>query len=396
MSRLVMACALFWLGLAPAWSGSLLAAGYGHRVWVDGQGLAWTQGANLQGQLGNGGIDYRDTPQHPLGMAGIVQVASGLDHVLALKEDGTLWGWGYGDVGQVGATFRTIQILDSLGLPILAAYTGERQPIQVHVPPFAQQDMPLAEVAAGGRHSLAQAQDGSLWAWGSNSAGQLGLGDTLDRYLPARLQPLPGITHLAAGGNHSLALDGHGTLYAWGDNLAGQLGDGTQGQRSTPGMVPGLPPMATMAGGASFTLAVDRSGQLWSWGANESGQLGDGSTTPHPQPMAIPMADNVMAVAAGRAHALALRRDGSVWAWGANELGQLGLGDTQQRLAPQQVQGLPKILAIACGDGFSLAQGADGLIYAWGDNRYMQLGPTKETGSLWLLPRTTTAGKWPQ
>lgn len=384
------------LALAPSWAGGPLAGGFGHRAWVDGQGLAWVQGANLRGQLGNGGVDYRDTPQHPLGMADIVQIASGLDHMLALQQDGTLWGWGYGDVGQVGGTFQTIQILDSLGLPFVAGYSSERQPIRVHVPPFAQQDIPLVEIAAGGRHSLALARDGSLWAWGRNRDGQLGLGDPLDRYLPSRLRPLPDIVRLAAGGNHSLALDGNGTLYAWGANDAGQLGDGTQQQRSTPGAVQGLPPIATMAGGAGFTVAVDRNGQLWSWGANESGQLGDGTITPHSQSIAIPRAIGVKAVAAGRAHALALRYDGSVWAWGAGELGQLGQGDTQQRLVPQQVQGLPKILAIACGDGFSMAQGADGVLYAWGDNRYMQLGSTKETGSLWLLPRATTAGKWPQ
>ncbi len=385
MRRAVAGLAVL-LWLTPTWAAGLLAGGFGHRVWVDGAGLVWTQGDNFRGQLGNGGVNRRDTPQHPLGMDQAVAVASGLDHVLVLRKDGTLWGWGYGDVGQVGATFMTIQILDSLGLPMVAGYTAERQPAQLALPP-------MATVAAGGRHSLAVARDGVLYAWGDNKKGQLGLGDRFDRYLPARLpQALPGITQLAAGYDHSLALDGNGTLYAWGANDSGQLGDGMQNQRSIPGMVLGLPPIAAMTAGAGFTLAVDHAGQLWAWGANNAGQLGDGTTMAQLQPMAIPGAVGAMAVAAGRAHALGLRRDGTVWAWGANDSGQLGLGDTQRRLVPEQVKGLPAITAIACGDGFSLAQGGDGVLYAWGNNAFMQLGPIQATGSVWLRPRPTLSG----
>lgn len=384
--RRALAGLLAVLWLAPVGASGLLAGGFAHRVWVDGAGLVWTQGDNLRGQLGNGGINRRDTPQHPLGMDQAIMVASGLDHVLVLRRDGTLWGWGYGDVGQVGATFRTPQILDSLGLPLLSSYTIEHQPVQLALPP-------IATIAAGSRHSLAVAQDGVLYAWGANDSGQLGLGDRFDRYLPARLSPAPpGIVQLTAGYDHSLALDGQGTLYAWGANDSGQLGDGTQLQRTTPGVVWGLPPAQAMAAGAGFTVLVDRSGQLYTWGANGSGQLGDGTTMTRLQPMAIPGAVDGMAVAAGRAHALGLRRDGTVWAWGANESGQLGLGDTQSRLVPEQVLGLPAITAIACGDGFSLAQGSDGVLYAWGNNAFMQLGPIQDTGSLWLRPRPTQPG----
>jgi alpha-tubulin suppressor-like RCC1 family protein len=370
-------------GLGPAWAEGLLGGGYGHRVWVDGGGRVWVQGSNLHGQLGNAGILYEDTPQHPLGMVDVVQVASGLDHILALKNDGTLWGWGYGDVGQVGATFRTVQILDSLGIDVLALYTAERQPVRVTVPP-------LVQVAAGARFSLALARNGTVWVWGANGSAQLGLGDPIDRYLPAQIHGFTGVAHLAAGYVHSLAIDGEGKLYAWGDNRFGQLGDGTTQQRSKPIRVPGLPPMQAMAGGEAFTMAIDQTGQLWTWGNNQFGQLGDGTTSPRLTPAPVTGETNVMAVAAGRAHALALHRDGSVWAWGANESGQLGQGDTSRRPVPVLVSGLPLVAAIACGDGFSMAMGADGMLYAWGDNRYLQLGPQgRAMEMMWLQPRAT-------
>ena len=385
--RAALFCALAWLGLNPAWAGGLLAGGYGHRAWLDAQGRVWTQGSNLHGQLGNAGLVYQDKPQHPLGMADVVQVASGLDHVLALKKDGTLWGWGYGDVGQVGATFRSIQFLNSMGIDVFALYTSERQPVRVSLPP-------LVEVVAGARFSMAIARNGTLWAWGANGSGQLGLGGPLDRYLPMQIHGLTGITHLAAGYVHSLALDGEGRLYSWGDNRLGQLGDGTTQQRWSPIMIPGLPPIQDMAGGEAFTLALDRSGQLWSWGDNRLGQLGDGTTTSRLVPKPVPGANDVMAVAAGRFHGLALRRDGSLYAWGGNEHGQLGQGDNTGRLLPVRVGSLPAISSIGCGDSFSMAMGADGVLYGWGDNRYLQLGPYGPSMEFaWLQPRATTSGQ---
>ena len=141
--------ALLWL--APAWPTGLLAGSCGYRVWVDGAGLVWTQGVDLQGQLGNGDVNFRGVPQHPLGMAGGAAMVSGLDHVLALEQGGRLWGWGYSDVGQGMATFRIIHILYIMGLPQMAPYTVERQSKQLTIPY-------IATMAVRGRHSMALAR----------------------------------------------------------------------------------------------------------------------------------------------------------------------------------------------------------------------------------------------
>ena len=383
----ILLYALSLLVLNSAWAGGSLAGGYGHLAWLDPQGAVWVQGSNLHGQLGNAGITYRDKPVHPLGMVQMVQIATGLDHVLALRADGTLWGWGYGDVGQVGATFRTVQILDSLGVDVLALYTAERQPVRIALPP-------LVEVVAGARFSMAIARNGTLWAWGANGSGQLGLGDPLDRYLPMPIHGLTGIAHLAAGYVHSLAINEEGKLYAWGDNKFGQLGDGTTQQRWKPFPISGMPPILDMVGGEAFSMALDRNGQLWSWGDNKFGQLGDGTTISSLIPKPVPGASDVMAIAAGRFHGLALSRDGSLYSWGDNEFGQLGQGDKVGRSVPTRITGLPTITSIACGAAFSMAMGTDGVLYAWGDNRYLQLGPYGPAMEFaWLEPRATAPGQ---
>ena len=102
-------------------------------------------------------------------------------------------------------------------------------------------------VVAGHSHSLALMSDGTVWAWGLNATGQLGDGTTTDRFTPVQVRGengvsyLTGVTAISAGWNHSLALRDDGTVWAWGNNSQGQIGDGTTTNRSTPVLVIGLP-----------------------------------------------------------------------------------------------------------------------------------------------------------
>jgi alpha-tubulin suppressor-like RCC1 family protein len=97
----------------------------------------------------------------------------------------------------------------------------------------------VSGVAGGSAHSLAVKADGNVWAWGSNAYGQLGDGTTTDRLSPVAVAGLAGVTVIAASGGlygaHSLALKPDGTVWAWGNNSGGQVGDGTNVGRSTPG-----------------------------------------------------------------------------------------------------------------------------------------------------------------
>ena len=129
-------------------------------------------------------------------------------------------------------------------------------------------------IAVGGSdHSVAIRQDGTLWSWGSNAAGQLGRSGATGT--PAQVGSGADWTQLACS-HHTLALKSNGTLWSWGDNGSGQLG--RSGATDTPAQVGAAADWAAVGGGRYHSLAVRRDGSLWSWGDNEDGQLGDGTT----------------------------------------------------------------------------------------------------------------------
>ncbi|MCP3057703.1 hypothetical protein LXT21_02815 [Myxococcus sp. K38C18041901] len=163
-----------------------------------------------------------------------------------------------------------------------------------------------------------------------------------------------------AGRNHSLALRPDGTVWAWGDNTHGQLGHGAPWDSPRPVRVWKLSSIGALGVGENHSLALKADGTVWTWGQNNQGQLGDGSVTTRPVPLVVPELTNVVAIAAGFSHSLALKADGTVWAWGLNAAGQLGDGTNTRRLVPVQVQGLSGVVAIAAGNVHSLALTADG------------------------------------
>ena len=110
-------------------------------------------------------------------------------------------------------------------------------------------------VAAGVNHSLTVKEDGTLWAWGSNDRGQLGIGSTVDQWFPAQVGTLSDVAAAAAGIYHSVAAKADGTVWAWGYNAYGQLGDGTTTQRITPVQVSGLTNVVAVAAGDLHTVA---------------------------------------------------------------------------------------------------------------------------------------------
>ncbi|WP_375769694.1 RCC1 repeat-containing protein [Archangium gephyra] len=232
--------------------------------------------------------------------------------------------------------------------------------------------------------SLAVAPDGTLWAWGSNSNGQVGDGTTTPRLTPVRVPGLTEVVAAAAGtGNFSLAVREDGSVWSWGANASGQLGDGTTAQRLAPVRVPGLTDVRSVAAGRFFSLALARDGSVWSWGANTDGQLGDGTKTPRLTPVRVAGLTDVVAIAASGSHSLAVKGDGTVWAWGFNAFGQLGDGTKTPQLTPVRVAGLTDVVAVSAGTGnFSLAVRGDGTVWAWGSNYTAQLGDGTTTERL--------------
>lgn len=261
---------------------------------------------------GRNGHGQRDVP---VGLTGVVQVAAGTYHSLALKSDGTVVGWGdnrYGETtvpkGLSGVTQVAAGDDDSLALQADGTVVGWG------FNEYGQASPPagltgVVQVAAGDAHSLALKADGTVVAWGANGAGQA--------TVPAGLT---GVTQVAAGYEHSLALKADGTVVAWGDSY--------HGETSVPS---GLSDVVQIAAGFNVSMALKADGTVVAWG----------DATP-PVPAGL---TGVTQVAAGAEQFLALKNDGTVVAWGSNNAtGQLG-----------DVSGLNGVTQIAIGGSHSLA-----------------------------------------
>ena len=224
-------------------------------------------------------------------------------------------------------------------------------------------------LAAGVGHALALATDGTVWAWGKNSDGQLGDGGTVGRSMPARVVGLGNVRSVGAGSGRSVALRADGSVWAWG------LGAQPDGAGSAlPVQVTALEEIRAIAVGNHFALALKADGTVWSWGSNENGQLGDGTTVRRSTPVQVSGLTGVVAIAAGGFHAVAQRADGSVWAWGRNAGGQVGDGTTLLRTAPVPVREIDDAVSIAAGGFHSLAVRSPDVLWAWGANLARQLG----------------------
>jgi hypothetical protein len=201
----------------------------------------------------------------------------------------------------------------------------------------------VTAVAAGNAHSLALRTDGAptgrLWAWGTNSEGQIGDGTGI-----RVITPTSGVTDVAMmdGGLYgSIAITGDGTARAWGLNNSGEVGDGTIAPRFTPVAVNNIDHISAVSFAAQHALALRNDGSVWSWGSDASGQLDHewllgNIYSPNPEP-AVGLPPDAVAVAAGYTHSVVLMRDGSIWTWGDNQSGQLGDGTNGNRSRPFRI-----------------------------------------------------------
>ncbi|WP_160150605.1 RCC1 domain-containing protein [Nonomuraea solani] len=270
------------------------------------------------------------------------------------------WAWGDGGGGQLGNGGHSLS----------------------QVPAQIAGDTPiLRDIATGRSHTIALDVGGTVWAWGSNSVGQLGVSGLPEALEPVKVANLPEIVQVAANKNSSLALDVTGHVWGWGANDSGQLGNGTF-QNGVVSPAPAqVDEVSKIAAGDDHTLAV-RDGRVLAWGANGSGQLGIGTPTAPsalPQEAKLPAGLEVVDIAAGLSHSLALGAPDpgrTVWAWGGNQAGQLGDGTftSQAKPVPIKVAGeTANVIDIAAGDEHSLAVTGD-TGYAWGRNNLGQLG----------------------
>jgi alpha-tubulin suppressor-like RCC1 family protein len=209
------------------------------------------------------------------------------------------------------------------------------------------------QVSFGYVNTGAVKTDGTLWMWGRNGQGQLGLGNTTTYSSPKQIGVLT--SWLQVSTNYAtLAVKTDGTLWGWGDNLDGQLGLGDRTNRSSPVQVGALTNWAYVdARSAQRVLAVKTDGTLWSWGANNIGQLGLGNTTKYSSPKQVGSLTNWSKVVINDTFStnfcLAVKTDSTLWGWGNNSNGQLGLGNTTNYSSPKQIGSLTDWINVAAG-----------------------------------------------
>lgn len=326
-----------------------ISAGQHYTLALAADGTVWAWGSNDFGQLGDGSEkpkeDFylsareRPSPGQVVGPGGkgllrdVMAIAGGYQHALALRKDGTVWAWGDNSAGQLGngSTEETAV------------------PVQVRGPGGQGALADIVAIASGTRHNLALRKDGTVWAWGGNSAGQLGDGTLQDRHAPIQVKDMNGVKAVSAGTAYSMALLGDGTIRAWGNNACGQIGDGTREDSALPVQVKGVGGQGALSGitaitaGRYYAAALDGAGTVWVWGFHEGGLLGNGTLDGSLTPALVKAPDGgghltgIRRLAAGSRHLLALKPDGTLLAWGANHCGQLGDGGVSSRLAPVRI-----------------------------------------------------------
>jgi alpha-tubulin suppressor-like RCC1 family protein len=228
-----------------------VAAAPGAAALAPPSAFAW--GDNELGQVGNGSkatLEF-DSPLSVTLPAAVKQIAASPDEFAsaAVLATGKVEVWGSNAYGEAGPNAPN----PSLSPQPISGLTG------------------IIQVAVGGGHVLALDSAGTVWSWGNNTYGQLGNGTT-SSLLYSNPSPVPvpginGIVQIAAGGRFSLALRGDGTVYAWGLNSSGQLGDGTTVSRDSPEALPALAgEVSKLIAGDQTSYAIRPDGALLSWG----------------------------------------------------------------------------------------------------------------------------------
>jgi alpha-tubulin suppressor-like RCC1 family protein len=329
----------------------------GHLIYAGAELYVW--GQNDSGQVGDDSALDRSSPVQVGALTTWASVAGGSgfggsDTSLAAKTDGTLWTWGAASFGRLGNNNTTV---------------AKSSPVQIGALTNWQQ------VTGGSYHNAALKTDGTIWAWGLNSNGQLGQNDTDARSSPTQTGALTNWAQIAAGYSTNVAVKTDGTLWAWGRNSSGQAGNNSALNVSSPVQIGSLTTWSQVAGGwRAFNAAIKTDGTLWTWGANPNGQLGDGTVVYKSSPVQVGSLTNWAQVSCGSGHVAAITTGGALYAWGLNNNGRLGDGTTVAKSSPVQIGALTNWLQTANGYYSGNALKTDGTLWTWGRNNEGQLG----------------------
>ena len=334
-----------------------VACGGSHTAVVSFDGRVSTFGYNLYGQLGLGDTLNRNTPVQGTVITSATAVACGSYHTAVILANGTVRTFGINTRGCLG----------------VGDTATRNTPVQV----FGISSSATA-VACGTYHTVVLLSDGTVRSFGTNSNGELGVGDTTSRLTPVQVTGITSATAIACKSYTSTVLLADGTVRAFGKNNNGQLGVNDLVSRLTPVQVFGISSSASALGCGSYYAAVILTdGSVRTFGANDQGQLGVNDTTSRLTPVQVVAVVPTFSskVACGQYFTAVLLADGTVRTFGQNADGQLGVNDTTSRLTPVQVFGISSsATAIACGGFHTAVLLTNGTVRTFGRDANGQLG----------------------
>jgi alpha-tubulin suppressor-like RCC1 family protein len=363
-------------------------------------GSVWCWGSGFGGQLGQGSVAVnRSSPVSVVGTHSFIMIngASSNGGVIALKSDGTAWGWGDDLSGQLGQGSSTV--FRSSPVSVVGTHS-------------------FISIKAGAGNTVALKEDGSVWTWGANNLGQLGNNDGVNRSSPVSVVGNHSFVAIDSDGPFVAALKADNSIWTWGRNfnstpdIGGLLGDNTIINRSSPVSVVGLPcnqppvpditseitdipdiPDITSVGGTDEPLAKLATGQinvtylrtidgtLWAWGGDFAGQLGDNDVADRSSPVSVVGDHSFINTAGATYFSFGLKQDGTLWMWGINNDGSLGDDTLDSRSSPISVVGTHSFI-MAAGSLQALALKADGTVWGWGWNGSGEIGDDTAIGKL--------------
>lgn len=369
----------------------------------DGSAYAW--GDNSSAALGTGDLVSRSSPVAVVGGLKFKKVVHSGGWAHGITEDGTMYSWGANSVGRLGvgdSVTRSSPVAVLGGLKFASAYqsrsafsfgygittdrkmyawgantggklgvgdtTSRSSPVLV-LGGLVWRDMVVLSASA-----IGIATDGSAYGWGNNPKGQLGLGDVTMRSSPVAVLGGLKFKKVITGGESVLGITDNGSVYGWGSNSFGELGVGDVTNRSSPVAVLGGLTFKDIFGyGSNFGIQED--GTVYGWGINLGGALGVGDTTNRSSPVlmlgGIKFKKIISPLTGGF---FGLAEDGSMYTCGSNPEGRLGVGDTTDRSSPTLVLGGHTFRDFATSGYSTIAVDTSGVVYAWGDNSGGQLG----------------------
>jgi len=324
---------------------------------------AW--GDNGQGEQGRNSITLSSSPIQVGSLTNWAEISTANASSASIKTDGTLWSWGSNTQGQLGD----------------GTTVNRSSPVQIG----ALTNWSQIGKTNNGQFFCAIKTDGTLWSWGRNQYGQLGLGDVVARSSPVQVGTLSNWAQVSQGQGTTVARKTDGTLWTWGNNGNAQLGNDTAVtiNKSSPTQVGVLTTWAYVSMGDLSGFAITNSGTLWGWGYNGPyGQLAQNSTSTNnfSNPVQIGALTNWAKVSGGRFAHGAIKTDGTLWRWGRNNAGQIGDNTLINRSSPVQIGALTDWTLLSCGNSnYAAAIRSNGTLWTWGAGFHGVLGQNNQT-----------------